>query len=747
MLLCISRRAKAAAVICLGLAPALTLGAPASANPADQHEWWLRSLHVTEAWRSGEGSHVTVALLADGVAVRQPDVAGSVTSGPDFTGSGRKAGDPYFGVVGTGLASLIAGHGHGKSGADGLGLGVYGVAGQASIMSLRVTLSPGDPLWSNTAITSRLPDAIAAGIRYAVNHDASVIELPPDPGVPGLTGYGDVPAAAGGSTAERLAVGYAERHDVLVVAPAGDDAEAGDAADYPAAYPGVVAVGAFGPGFIKSPFSSRQPYVTLTAAGQEIVAAAPSGYQTMNSTWAASAIVAGIAALIRSRFPSLTAAQVRTALTSSTAFRHAGGKQDGSGYGTVDALGASNRAARMSPPHAQPAVRGALPRRRPVVPAVASRNAVITADLTRDGEIAAGALLVLLIPITMYGAAGRRRDRSAATASADRAASQARAEPAGMLADPLLEFFGPQHARPDDRAGNARQAGQRMPASPRYQPRPSLTGRSTLSGRPQLLADVPAPPAAPPAVAAPAMMPAPTSVDPAAETSPAPGSDDGSDAVFRWASRAGEASSTVARAHVTGRPPWEPAPQPTTALPWATPVPAPGSGSGTAPRTVFTPQTRQAPPSALWGDSGSVAPAGMPGPAAPPGMPGPTAPGSLPGSTAGPGSWPGSTAAPPGMPGSAAPGSLPGSAAAPLGFPAEPADVARPAQPGYPGPGYSGLDLPEGGRTDQGWPDPAAADDPGYSDSGSRPIYVWNPPGTATDRFPAVDAPPADEGG
>ena len=42
------------------------------------------------------------------------------------------------------------------------------------------------------------------------------------------------------------------------------------------------------------------------------------GYQAMNSTSAASAIVAGVVALIRSRYPSLTVADIRKALITTT---------------------------------------------------------------------------------------------------------------------------------------------------------------------------------------------------------------------------------------------------------------------------------------------------------------------------------------------------------------------------------------------------------------------------------------------
>ncbi len=289
------RLAQAAAVIGLASAPLACLGMPAHADTWRRSEWWLGKLHVVQAWHSSAGAGVTIAVLADGVDANQADLTGRVITGPDFTGSHRTPGGPDYGIIGTGLASLIAGHGPGSKDAN----GIDGIAAQARILSVRVTLSPGDPLWSNSGLTSRLPDDIAAGIRYAVRHGADVIALPADPGMPGIAGWGGVHAAAGGSAAEQAAIDYALRNDVVLVAPAGDNAQAGDAPNYPAAYKGVIAVGAFDKNFVKAPYSSRRGYVMLTSAGSGVAVATRSGYRTMNSTWAASSIAAGVAALVR----------------------------------------------------------------------------------------------------------------------------------------------------------------------------------------------------------------------------------------------------------------------------------------------------------------------------------------------------------------------------------------------------------------------------------------------------------------
>ena len=284
---------------------------------------------------------MTVAVLSTGVAATQPDLAGVVVTGPDYTGSGRSSGGPYWGGVGTAVASIIAGHGHGNSNHS----GIIGIAPEARILSVRVTLEYNDPLNATGAITERLPSAIASGIVYAVDHGAKVIDLPLDPGTFGLAADG---AAAGGSPAERSAVRYALAKGVVLIAPAGDNGSTSGQATYPAGYPGVVAVGATGRDGQLASFSSRGSYVSLTAPGVDLMTATmlPSqsygyapGYAPISTTSAASAMVAGVAALVVAKYPQLPVDQVERVLRSSAA----GGTE-------VNAARALSVAATLAPP-------------------------------------------------------------------------------------------------------------------------------------------------------------------------------------------------------------------------------------------------------------------------------------------------------------------------------------------------------------------------------------------------------------
>ena len=395
----------------------LSAAAPAAASSVRSQEWWLRALQVTQAWRSTRAAGVTVAVLDTGVDPQQADLAGSVITGPDYTKSGRREGGQFWGTHGTAMASLIAGHGHGPNRSEGM----LGTAPAAHILSVRVTLESNDPMLADPRIAAGLPDAIARGIRYAVGHGAAVIDLPLDPvttsGAPG----------AGGSPAERSAVAYALSHRVVLVAPAGDSTGGAGPVNFPAAYPGVISVGAFNSAFTKAPFSSHQSYVTLTAAGDGVVAAdGPTGYAQISSTSAASAVVAGIVALIRAQFPGLDPAQVTKALTESTRFGRPGGQRDGSGAGTVDAAAALMAAAHLA--NAVPASGTSATGNSPNPPTVHTSSSM-RRTLLIDAAIALAAFLLAAVPILGYGRFRRRRARAARLAEVRAAAQPAARRP------------------------------------------------------------------------------------------------------------------------------------------------------------------------------------------------------------------------------------------------------------------------------------------------------------------------------
>lgn len=570
--------------------------APALADQVRLSQWWLPELHITAAQQTSQGSGVTIAVLDTGVDAATPDLAGSVLSGPDFSHSGRAANGPFFGIRGTEIASILAGHGHGPGNAD----GIVGVAPAAKILSVRVALDNGDPMLGNQAITGGLPAAIASGIRYATNNGASVIDLPLDPAAAGATGTAGLPSLAASSPAEQSAVAYALSKGVVLVAPAGDDGASGGGGivNYPAAYHGVISVGAFDKNFTKAPFSSHQPYVTMTAAGAGVTAETPSGYTTVSSTSAASAVVAGIAALIRSAFPTLTPAQVTKSLISSTRFRRPNGRQIGSGYGTADALGALQAATAMAEPDGQRAFTGAAAREAPMTPAAQATRQSLRAKLERDAVLSAGVLLLLLVPAVVL-AIVRRRSRDEDSEFDDNYDDlEQRLANAGVGPPEQMEYLpSPSPAAGPGYLVAARgPGGAADPASPGSDERlagaDAFGGANTFAGAGSYVAPSSFTGASAGGMAGSGGMAGPGSHPDArraafpgrlpAPAGPGPGSGAG------HGDRAPRPRGINGRARVSGSPPWEPAAKPDSELPWAA-VPAPPAATpfGTAlPRPV-----------------------------------------------------------------------------------------------------------------------------------------------------------------
>ncbi len=326
--------ALSAAAACAGALGAVGVTAPPAAADSvrDGQQQVLSMLNVPAAWTVSRGQGVTVAVLDSGVAPTVSDLAGSVIPGPDLTGVSTPPASPDWGQHGTWMASIIAGHGHGFDGED----GVTGVAPEAKILSIRVIPDRNDPGYNNyeREQEDRVQDSLAEGIRYAVDHGADVISM--------SIGYGSPSAAV------RSALQYAYGNGVAVVASSGNSGDTSSASrdgyaplKFPADYPGVIGVAAVAASGTVAGFSSDNLSVEVAAPGVSISAQGRDGqYWLVTGTSPACALVAGIAALIKARYPGLAPDLLAQALSSTTQFRPAGGYDQQVGFGTVDAAAA-----------------------------------------------------------------------------------------------------------------------------------------------------------------------------------------------------------------------------------------------------------------------------------------------------------------------------------------------------------------------------------------------------------------------
>lgn len=282
-----------------------------------------------EAWDVTTGDpSVVIAVVDTGVKYDHADLAGNIWTNPGESGDGKETdgvdndGNGYiddvrgwdFVSVAAGLVAAgedpgppdndpqdVLGHGTHVAGiaaaASNNAAGVTGVAWNCRIMPVRAGFKRTDG-----AGVLEETDA-AAGIVYAADNGASVINM----------SWG----GGGNSTLIREAVDYARSRDVCLVAAAGNSSSSGFF--YPAGYPGVLAVAASDRYDNKASFSNFGAGVDLIAPGVAIHNTWVDGsYADLNGTSMASPLVAGIAALVRSRFPNRDADAVATTIISST---------------------------------------------------------------------------------------------------------------------------------------------------------------------------------------------------------------------------------------------------------------------------------------------------------------------------------------------------------------------------------------------------------------------------------------------
>ncbi|RGC68288.1 Thermophilic serine proteinase precursor [Micromonospora sp. MW-13] len=369
------------------------LPGPAPARAADTVrglQWYLDALRIPEAHKLTRGEGVTVAVVDGGVHAAHPDLRGQVLRGTSLSSEvpadGRTDPDRENGH-GTAMAGIIAGRGGGA-------MRELGIAPAAKI--LPVALGP-ERDWD-------LPGAI----RWAADAGADVINLSV--------------GAAGSDQRTTEAVRYALDKGAVLVAAAGNR-RTDRAVPLPANIPGVLAVGATGRSGSLWSGSVAGPEVGLAAPGERIIAPAPpavspNGYAVSDGTSRATAVVSGVAALVRSRYPKLDAANVVNRLVRTARDQGARGRDPEYGFGSVDVLAALTRS--VPGVATNPLLSGASPTPsraaaggdeagddRPAVSFGLADNAPVQLALCLAAVLLAGGVAVVLVVVNRRAA--RRR--------------------------------------------------------------------------------------------------------------------------------------------------------------------------------------------------------------------------------------------------------------------------------------------------------------------------------------------------
>jgi len=274
-------------------------------------DWNVNQVRAPEAWAAGfTGQGIVVAVVDTGVDLNHPDLVNNLwrnldeTPGDGIDNDGNGFVDDVFGwnfADRTNRPQDTNGHGTHVAGTIAAArdrVGSTGLAYQATIMPVRVLGDRG----SGSVLD------VAAGIRYAVDNGADIINLS---------------LGGGFSRAIDLALQYAQQHDVFVAIAAGNDG--GGSPSFPAidsrALGNTISVGANDRAARHATFSDRvgqSGAVQVDAPGVGIFSTLPNGrYGQLSGTSMASPHVAGVAALALSANPSLTAAQLRDVLVGS----------------------------------------------------------------------------------------------------------------------------------------------------------------------------------------------------------------------------------------------------------------------------------------------------------------------------------------------------------------------------------------------------------------------------------------------
>lgn len=300
---------------------AATPNPPANTSPISA-QYALGALSMPQAWQMTQGNpNVKVAVVDSGVDPTHPDLAGNLLPGAAFIGnpatnSQLPAWHDELGH-GTHVAGII--------GAMANNMGVTGIAPQCKILPVKVLDE-----WGNGDTIS-----VSQGIEWATQQGAQVINL--------SLGVHDRDPVMEEAIKKALA------NNAVVVAASGN--QGGMWESFPAAFPDVIAVGSVDEQRQRAETSNYGDWLSVVAPGVQIMSTKPTyplhknptpgnPYEFDSGTSMASPAVAGIAALLLSQNPQLTAQEVKWRIEKSATDLGEPGFDKYYGYGMVNAAAA-----------------------------------------------------------------------------------------------------------------------------------------------------------------------------------------------------------------------------------------------------------------------------------------------------------------------------------------------------------------------------------------------------------------------
>jgi len=279
-------------------------------DPYFPDEWHLTKIMAPDAWNLTLGSpNIVIAFLDSGIDATHPDLAAKLVAGYNTYNGNTDTADVY------GHGTKVAGAG---AAITDNGQGVAGIARANGIMPVRVTDTAGYAYDST----------IANGLTWAVDHGARVMSI----------SFADI----AGSSTIRSAAQYVMNKGGVVVAAAGNCG----CVDSTAENPYLLSVSATDSSDTIASWSSRGPYVDLSAPGVGILTTTVGGgYAGVSGTSFSAPIVAGVAALVLSAKPNLSATGVVQLLEANADDLGDPGWDQNYGFGRVNAYRAVAAAA------------------------------------------------------------------------------------------------------------------------------------------------------------------------------------------------------------------------------------------------------------------------------------------------------------------------------------------------------------------------------------------------------------------